>query len=393
MSNKGKVTRLVGKRQLVVVEENIPDVKDNDMLLETGYCGVCGTDLHIIENADQESFAKALPLTLGHEVTGRIVKMGKKAAESVYCDEKLKEGDRIVVYMFLPCGNCWWERRFGTDHTLICSNPLPGLFDHSDKWPYFVAGWGEYLYLPAGAWVFKIPETMEWDLAVLTEPFSMGTRAVEKAFSLPGWKNLQTIGFGGTAVVIGSGAMGILTAIAAKIAGVGKLIMTGGPAEALKIAKEIGAADITIDIFKTTPGERIEKVKELTEKGVGADVVFETAGVPEAFIEGLEMVRKLGTYVELGCLIDTNRTVPINVARHIVQKDITLYGVVSQPPVDFNKSLRSMQLFRDRFDFKKIITARFRVNEVVKAVAHASNPKKKGIKTVFMGKAVPDVKK
>ncbi|MCD6385409.1 zinc-binding dehydrogenase [Candidatus Sumerlaeota bacterium] len=388
MSEKGKLIRLIGKEKIVVAEEAVPDVAEDAMLLEIGCAGICGTDIHIIENADKEPFVNDLPLTLGHEVTGRIVKMGKKADDSFYCDERLKEGDRVVVYMFLPCNNCWWDRRFGANHTLICSNPLPGLFAHSDKPPYFVAGWGEFLYLPAGAWVFKIPEDMEWELAVLTEPFSMGIRAVEKAFTLPGWKNLQTIGFGGTVVVQGSGAIGILTAVALKIAGVGKVIMTGGPHQALELAKEIGAADVTIDIFETTPEQRIAMVKEMTEGGNGADAVFETAGVPEAFLEGLEMVRKLGTFVELGCLIDDGRTVPINVARQIVQKDISLFGVLSQPPQDFIKSLRCLEQYNSRFDFRKIITARFRIEQAEEAIALVRDPKRKGIKTIFTGKAI-----
>jgi len=390
MPEKGKLVQIIGKNQIEVFEQKLPEVKDDGIIMEVGLAGICGTDLHIIENADRKEFKSELPITLGHEVAGRIVKMGRKANEVMLCDSPLKEGDKIVIYVFLPCNNCWWDKKFGSDHTLICEDPRPGYFSHSDKWPYFVGGWGEYMYVQPGTWIWKIPEDMSFEMAVLTEPFSMGIRAVEKALSLPAWKNMQTMSFGGVVAVLGSGAIGILTAIAAKIAGAGKVILSGGPQRSLQIAKEIGAADEIINIFETTPEERIEKVKKLSERGYGADVVFETAGVPDAFLEGLEMMRKLGTFVELGCLIDDGRTVSLNIARQIVQKDIALYGVVSQPPQEFTKSLKTMQIFKDRFDFARIITHKFPIENAEEAVSLAKDPHNKGIKTTFTGKAYPE---
>jgi len=387
MTKKGKLTKLVGKNKIEVFDQDLPEVKGDGMLIEIGLAGICGTDIHIIENADGPDFKNGLPFTLGHEVTGRICKMGSKANESMFCDEVLKEGDKIVLYVFLPCGNCWWERRFGTCHNLVCNQPRNGYFGNPHKWPFFESGWGEYLYIQPGSWLWKVPEDMPFEMSVLTEPFSMGIRAVQKAIALPAWKNLETLSFGGTVVVLGSGAIGVLTAIASKIAGAGKVILIGGPERTLNIAKKIGAADIFIDIDKVKPAERIKKVKEMTEKGYGADVVFEAAGVPQAFIEGLEMTRKLGTFVELGCLIDDGKTVPLNIAKHIVAKDITLYGVTNQPPQDFTKALKMMEVMKDRFDFSKIVTEIFDFDEMEKAISLVKDPVRKGIKSAFKGKA------
>lgn len=86
MSEKGKLVRLIGKNQIKVFEEELPQVKDDAILMEVGLAGICGTDLHIIENADRKEFKGELPMILGHEVTGRIVKMGKKAGEAMVCD-------------------------------------------------------------------------------------------------------------------------------------------------------------------------------------------------------------------------------------------------------------------------------------------------------------------
>ena len=133
MPEKDKVSRLVGKNRIEVFEEKLPEVKDDGILMAVGLARICGTDIHIMENAEREEFKNELPMTLGHEVTGRIVKIGKKANEAMICDVSLEEGDKIVIYVFLSCNNCWWDRKFGVNHTLICENPRPGYFSHSEK--------------------------------------------------------------------------------------------------------------------------------------------------------------------------------------------------------------------------------------------------------------------
>lgn len=387
MAETGKVTRLLGKDRVEVFEEPVPEVHDDGLLIEVGLAGICGTDLHIIENAGREPFKDALPLTLGHEVTGRIYKMGRHANEHMFSNEKLKEGDKIVLYVFLPCGRCWWERTFGTSHNLLCDHPRNGYFNGCQEPPYFVAGWGEYMYVQPGTHIWKIPEGMPFEVSVLTEPLAMGIRAAQKVLCLPAWKNLQTMSFGGLAVVLGSGAIGIATAIAAKIAGAGRVVMIGGPTRSLEAARRIGAADETLDIADYSPEGRIEKVRAISEQGHGADVVFEAAGVPSAFLEGLEMTRKEGSFVELGCLVDDGKTVPLNVAKHIVAKDLTLYGVTNQPPQDFTKALKACEYFSDRFDFRAMVTDIFRVDQVDRALEMARDPVKRGVKTALAGKA------
>ncbi len=386
MAETGKVTRLLGKGRVELFEEALPKVGHDGLLIGVGLAGICGTDIHIIENADREPFKSMVPLTLGHEVTGRIRKMGKRANDRMFCDEKLKEGDKIVLYVFLPCGRCWWERKFGTSHNLICDHPRDGYCTGADKPPYFVGGWAEYMYIQPGSYLWKVPESMPYEVSVLTEPVSMGIRAVQKVLCLPAWKNLQTMSFGGMVVVLGSGAVGIGTAIAAKIAGAGRVLLIGGPKKTLEIAQRIGAADETLDIADYSPEERIDKIRSMSEHRQGDDVVFEAAGVPGAFVEGLEMTRKEGSFVELGCLIDDGKTVQLNVANHIVAKDITLYGVTNQPPQDFTKAMKVFEYFSDRFDFKAMVTDIFDLDNVDMALERAQDPVNKGIKVALKGK-------
>jgi threonine dehydrogenase-like Zn-dependent dehydrogenase len=384
MSN-GKVAWLVNDGSIQIKEFPEPEVKDDGILIEIGLAGICGTDVHIVQN--YKNFAAGMPMVLGHEISGKIVQIGKNAHRVMHCDDQLKVGDKIVLYDFLPCNNCFMDNRYGTDYTVICEAPLSGYCDKGDEWPHFKGGYGDYFYIQPGTYIWKVPENMEWERAVLTEPFSMGIRAVEKAISIPSWKNMQTLTFGGVVVVLGAGAIGILTAIAAKIAGAGTVILSGGPEKNLKLAKQINAADEVINIFDTTPAQRLDFIRSLTPGGRGADAVFSAAGVPVAFKEGLSMVRKLGTFVEMGCLIDDGKTIDINVARDIVGKDINMYGVVSQPPQTFTKSLVLLDRFSKTYDFGKIVTDIFEVPQADAALKLAMNEKNKGIKVAIKGKA------
>ncbi len=99
MSEKGWVTRLGGKNRVEILEKPVPDVKDDGMLVEVGLAGVCGTDIHIIENADRPEWSGGLPFTLGHEVCGRVAKMGKKAVgqcEDYHADHRTKPTSNLL---------------------------------------------------------------------------------------------------------------------------------------------------------------------------------------------------------------------------------------------------------------------------------------------------------
>lgn len=116
-----------------------------------------------------------------------------------------------------------------------------------------------------------------------------------------------------------------MTLAAAKEAGALRTIVVGAPRTRLELAKEYGA-DVALDIEEITdPGERVRLVRAETPGGYGADAVFECAGVPAAIPEGLEMLRRGGTFVEAGHYTDHGE-VAINPFRHLVHKQVTLVG-------------------------------------------------------------------
>lgn len=386
MAQHGQVAALAARRSISIHEFPVPDVDDESILIGIGLTGVCGSDLHRFQDVGA-TLDLALPVVMGHEITGRIVKLGRRANDVMKTDQPLREGDRVVVYAQRPCGQCYWCREFG--HTARCVGARPAGYGYRygsvDAPPYFTGGFGDYLLLGPGTWLWKVPDEVPWEAAVLAEPFSMGIRAVERALSLPSWKNEQTLTFGGTVVVLGAGAIGVLTATAARIAGAGKIVVLGAPPGALEVAKRIGVADVTIDIDTVGPAERIEHVRALTTGGYGADVVFEAAGVPAAFLEGLEMLRPLGTYVELGCMVDNGKTVPLNVAHHLTQKDLILYTVAAQPPQTIGKAVRTLAATHARIDYSAVVGRTLPIAGTGRAFELMEDPVEKPVKVAVRG--------
>ena len=386
MTRSGRVAALTGRRRIEVSQFPVPEVDDESILLGVGLAGVCGSDLHRYQDVGH-TIDLPMPVVMGHEIAGRVLKVGARANELMRCDHALAEGDRVVVYSHRQCGKCYWCREHG--HTARCDGDRPMSYGYRygvvDAPPYFTGGFGDYLLVGPGSWLWKVPDAVSWEAAALVEPFSMGMRAVERALSLPSWKHEQGLSFGGTAVVLGAGAIGVSTALAARIAGAGRIVMLGAPASALAVARAIGAADETIDITQVSAEARIEQVRALTSGGFGADAVFEAAGVPAAFVEGLEMVRPLGTYVELGCSVDTGRTVPVNVARHLTAKELALYTVSAQPPQAFGKALRTIAATANRIDYGQLIGRVFEVADTAQAFELMEHPTDKAIKVAVRG--------
>ncbi len=199
-----------------------------------------------------------------------------------------------------------------------------GIHPTVDEPPHLRGGFAEYMYIFPNSILFKIPEDMLTEVAVFVEEMAVAYHALTRATQpYPAIKE----GFGPDdfVVVLGNGPLGILHGIMAKIQGAGMMVATDLADLQLNMAKEF-YADFTINAEKTTPEERIQKVRELTG-GIGPDLVIETAGEPEVFIEALKMVGKSGTVLEIGNWVDTEKTVGLNVMKNITSKNLHIHSL------------------------------------------------------------------
>jgi threonine dehydrogenase-like Zn-dependent dehydrogenase len=269
-----------------VEEFVVPDPAPGGLLLRQELAGICGTDLHNWQNGIKT------PTLLGHEAVGIIEKLGAGTTHDIL-GNPIKEGDRIV---FHPRNNGVAYGFRGPDQP-------------------FTGGFADYIHLSEpNSCIIK--SNVPPKVGVLAEPFTVGVHSVMRA-------NVQ---LGDTVIVQGAGAIGLMTLACAKLSGAAKLIIIGGPAPRLELAKRLGA-DITIDIGEVPDvEERKALVMSHTTRGKGADVVFECAGFLPAFPEGLSYVKEDGVFVEVGHFVDIG-TVVVNPHQHFLRPNLRLEGV------------------------------------------------------------------
>jgi threonine dehydrogenase-like Zn-dependent dehydrogenase len=141
----------------------------------------------------------------------------------------------------------------------------------------------------------------------------------------------------------------------AQFSGAAKVIIVGGPASRLELAKEIGVGDLHLDIFDgSTAEDRLKLILVETPGGYGADVVLECTGVPSAVAEGFEMARKNGRYLVLGQYTDRGET-PIN-PHVITRKQLQVYGSWTFAERHYERYLQLLPEMSKRFQLEKLIT-------------------------------------
>ena len=360
-----KAAVFLGKESMEIREFPKPKVASDCALLKVAACGICGTDPHIYKG----HLNVPAPLVLGHEFSGIIEEMGADFPRQDMLGKELKEGDRVALGTTMNCGKCYFCR-FTPHRNNLCSNcDIYGITMGIGKEPSIFGGYSEYVYLLPGSWLFKVDDDMSFEEAALADPCACATRVLERAF-VPGMPSSNdSLGIGKSVVVQGLGTIGLLSAAGAKACGAYPVIGIESNPTRIEYAKMFGC-DIVINMneYKTAE-ERVEKIKALTN-GLGADVVFEMAGVPAAFAESLLLVRAGGKIIEFGHFSNVGTT-PLN-PQDIVNKDLDIHGIFAYPNSQIGIALNMLQQTKDRFPYKKLITHRFSVAEAEAAIRAGS---------------------
>jgi alcohol dehydrogenase len=310
-----------------------PALGAGDMLLRVELCGVCGSDVHLFHG----DWGNPYPVILGHEFIGTVADIGEAAAAT----HGISAGDRVAVEMIWPCHQCFWcqrglynlcledqreGRQFGCN--IISTRP-----------PFLWGGWSEYMYVPAGSLVHRVPDDLSWEALALVEPLAVAGRAV----------NLTPVALGDTAVVVGSGPIGLMAVVAARAAGVGQLILVGAREKRLALGRELGA-DVCIDFRQE---DALAKIRALTG-GRGADLVFETAGTVTSQGDALSYARKAGAVTLIG--LTGNRPVTFQPDQQLVTREIRLQSSI----LSAWAYQGAIQIIASRrFPMEKVVTHRF----------------------------------
>jgi threonine dehydrogenase-like Zn-dependent dehydrogenase len=362
LSEKGRAAVWVGSRKMKVMELPIPKAEENSAVIKVNATAICGSDGNMFP------MTPPYPAIIGHEITGTIVDLGRKANNTLNVfGGPLKVGDRVALYPWITCGKCSNCLTFGPGKCTICENSFfygapselfgvvrpDGINADVNKYPHFKGGFGEYLYIFPETCLWKLPDDMPSEVAALLDPMAVAVRSVELACMSPGVVE-ESFTTSSTIAVIGDGPIGALCALVSRIMGVEKIIIIGGRNKRLSIAAGLSQADYKINYKETSPEERIKLVKGMTN-GKGADVVFQCSNTPAAFVQGLEMMRRMGTLVEVGNMTDKDNDISINVARHIGYKHARILGMAVNTSGAFDKAFHLL-LRHKKIDFMKMYT-------------------------------------
>jgi L-iditol 2-dehydrogenase len=343
----------------------MPDPEPGAVILKVHYSGICGTDKHTFRGESKQYAGTAherdltYPLICGHETVGEVTALGGVVYDSE--GVALKVGDRIVPAANVACGTCHFCRNSFPYY--FCENMRDyGNSLHSGPAPHLFGGWSEHMYLLPGTQLFRVPDDLPDNVAVLTEIMAV-THGVETALSLLGQMGGNR--FGGSVAVLGVGPLGMCHLIKAKLLGAGKLIASDLFPSRLRMAEEFGA-DLTLLVGNTDAEQRVARVREATG-GLGADIVLSCSGVPQGFVEALKMVRVGGVVVEAGTFVDMG-PVSINPNSDICTRNVSIIGIGGETATSYAPSMRLMAANLDRMPLARFVSHRMPLDRAHEAV-------------------------
>ncbi len=373
-ANQVVAATLVEPGRYELREYPMPEPTPGCVLVKMELSGICGTDKHTYQGyttqyaGDGGGKQIRFPIIQGHENVGTVAAIGGDGKYSDFEGIPLKVGDRVVVGANVSCGECYYCRHDFPYY--FCQN----MTDYGNNLcaadsPYLFGGWSEYIYIVPGSFLLRVPDDLPAEVAVLTEIMAV-TVGLDRAKQMSAFPSDAFL-FDDTVVVLGVGALGMCFLMKARMLGAGTIIAVDLSDYRLQFAKRLGADEV-LNVGNTTLKQRLEFVRELTH-GRGADMVIETAGVPRAVPEGLEMLRLGGLLVEAGNFSDLGE-VGISPHRHLCAKSARILGVGGEEPAAYGPSMRQMARYMHQYPLREFVSHRFPLRDVEAAMQKSIAP-------------------
>lgn len=358
---KAKVAMLTELEHYEIKEYPIPQVGEDDILVKVEGCGICGTDAHEFK---RDPFG-LIPLVLGHEGTGEIVKMGKNVkADSA--GKPLAVGDKVVTCMIFRDNPD--ITMFDLNKQNVGGSDVYGLLPDDDV---HLNGWfSDYILIRGGSTIFNVSD-LDLYSRILIEPCAVLVHAVERA------KSTGILRFNSRVVVQGCGPIGLICIAVLRTMGIEHIVAVDGEQKRLLFAKEMGAENFVN--FKEHKG--LDALAEAVRSAFGghpADFAFQCTGAPSAHSNIYKFIRNGGGLCELGFFINGGDAT-INPHFDICSKEITLVGSWVYTlrdyatTFDFLKRAKAIGLPLD-----KLITHTFPLEKINEA--HQTNLAMEGLK-------------
>ncbi len=263
-----RVGLVTGKREIRLREMPEPEPSAGKAVVEIAYCGICGTDLHAWASGEPYN-----PAICGHEWSGRLAKLGSSVSH-------VKEGDRVAIGVASACGACP-ECRAGRG--AYCVSAFMGMLGLGPL-AALHGGFARAIAIDA-ARLYPVRAGISDEDAAMLEPATVAVHALRRTPLL----------LGDTCVVLGAGPIGLLTLQCARAAGAGAVVVVEPHPQRRAKALALGAS-AALDPRSENVAERVKAVLG----PLGADVVFECAGIPGTIQQAAELARRGGVVSLVG---------------------------------------------------------------------------------------------
>lgn len=227
---------LYGINDIRLEQTPIEQPGKDEVLIEMGCVGICGSDVHYLVNGRIGDFVVREPMIIGHESSGTVAKLGENV-------KHLKVGDRVAIEPGVSCRMCKFckEGRYNLCKDMVfCATPP-------------VHGSLRRFYKHAADFCFKLPDHVTLEEGALLEPLSVGVHACKRA----------NVGIGSKVLILGAGPIGLVTLLVAKAMGATKVVITDIMPNKLDVAKQLGADGTLLMTKDSTEADTVKRIHEI----------------------------------------------------------------------------------------------------------------------------------
>ncbi|MHA2035736.1 MAG: zinc-dependent alcohol dehydrogenase [Promethearchaeota archaeon] len=315
-----------------------PELKENEVLIKIMRIGVCGSDIHVYYGKHPYT---SYPVTQGHEVSGKIEKIGKKV-------EGLKPGDKVTIQPQVVCGQCY-----------PCTHDKYHICDELKVMGFQTTGTASEFFAVDFEKVIKLPDEMTYEEGAMIEPCAVAVHAVLKGGDITDFNIL----------VLGAGPIGNLVAQSAKALGAKAVMITDISEFRLEVAKKV-RIDYVINPTKVKLSEEIIKAFGLDK----ADLIIECVGANETIDDAIENARK-GTDIIVVGVFGDKPTIDLG---FVQDRELRLIGNLMYQRNDYIKAIELVG--SKKMVLEPLITTHFSFEDYDKAYKFIEAKKDKVMK-------------
>ena len=332
---------LTAKQSIQTIDQPTTTLSETGVRVRIGAGGICGSDLHYFHHYKMGDFPVQEAFILGHEAAGIVEEIGPRVND-------VAVGDTVVINPSHPCQNCEYCLK---GNELLCNEMR--FLGSSRKFPH-IQGMFSEIFVTEQRQCFKMPRGLSLNIATFAEPLAVALHAINQAGSL----------LGANILISGSGPIGALVLLSAKLAGALSITMTDIRDGPLTVVNELGANKTLNVSFGAS-----KLIEEANPRG-SFDIAFDASGSETAVLTAIKSLRPGGSLIQIGTFAEPNISIPSDqlMAKELTMKSSFRFDKEFSWAVDY--------LAKGRIDVMPLLTHTFPMEDANEAFLTASDREK-----------------